>query len=60
MGSLHAQQSEEFFTYAENGTGPVATFTASDPEGATPIIWSLTTANAAIDVDGDKGTDGPD
>ena len=29
--------------YAENGTGPVATFTASDPEDASPIVWSLTT-----------------
>ena len=55
-GSLHAQQSEEFFTYAENGTGPVATFTASDPEGATPIVWSLAAAAVAIDVDGDPQT----
>ena len=31
--------------YAENGTGPVATFTATDPEGAV-VAWSLgTTAN---------------
>ena len=28
--------------YPENGTGSVATFTASDPEGASPIVWSLT------------------
>ena len=27
--------------YAENGEGAVATFTAEDPEGATPITWSL-------------------
>jgi hypothetical protein len=30
-------------TYAENGTGYVARFTASDPEGAMPVVWSLTT-----------------
>ena len=41
-------------TYAENGTGPVATFTASDPEGAMPVYWSLTTARIMLmlDVDG--------
>ena len=27
--------------YAENGTGPVFTFTATDPEGDTPIAWSV-------------------
>ena len=59
-GSLHAQQSEEFFTYAENGTGPVATFTASDPEGATPIVWSLAAADAAIDVNGNGDTEDPE
>ena len=26
--------------FAENGDGVVATFTAEDPEGATPISWS--------------------
>ena len=36
--------------YAENGMGPVATFTATDPEGKTPV-WSLPTADA--DPDGD-------
>ncbi len=30
--------------YAENGKDPVATFTAVDPEGATPITWSLATS----------------
>ena len=30
-------------SYAENGEGPVATFTAEDPEGVTPIKWSLAT-----------------
>ena len=30
--------------YAENGTAPVATFTATDPEGAS-IVWMLDGAN---------------
>ena len=30
--------------YVENGTGPVARFTATDPEDAAPIFWSLTAA----------------
>ena len=46
-GPLQAQSAEQFFTYAENGTGPVATFTASDPEGATPSFWSLTDSGDA-------------
>ena len=29
--------------YAENGKDVVATFTATDPEGVTPITWSLAT-----------------
>ncbi len=39
-GALRAQDAA--IEYAENGTDPVATFTAVDPEGATPITWSLT------------------
>ena len=46
-GLLQAQSAEQFFTYAEDGTGPVATFTASDPEGATPIVWMLVQSEAA-------------
>ena len=42
-GLLQAQSAEQFFTYPENGDGPVATFTASDPEGAMPVVWSLPT-----------------
>ena len=41
-GLLQAQSAEQFFTYPENGDGPVATFTATDPEGAMPVFWSLT------------------
>ena len=33
--------------YAENGTGPVATYEATDPEGATIITWSLEGDDAA-------------
>ena len=42
-GLVQAQQAQQSFTYAENGTGPVATFAATDPEGVTPIVWSLLT-----------------
>ena len=41
-GLVQAQSAEQFFTYPENGNDPVATFTASDPEGAMPVVWSLT------------------
>ena len=54
-GLLQAQSAEQFFTYTENSTDPVATFTASDPEGAGPIYWSLT--NAEVDIDGDNTND---
>ena len=40
-GFVQAQGAEQSFTYVENGEGPVATFTASDPEDVTPIVWSL-------------------
>ena len=40
-GLVQAQQAQQSFTYAENGTGPVATFAATDPEGVSPIVWSL-------------------
>ena len=43
-GLLQAQSAEQFFDYPENGDGAVATFTASDPEDAMPVVWSLTTA----------------
>ena len=53
-GSAQAQTADQFFSYPENGTGPVATFTASDPEGASPIVWSLTTETdqeAGVELD---------
>ena len=39
-GLLHAQDSGTI-EYSENGTGPVATYTATDPENAGDIAWSL-------------------
>ena len=39
-GPLQAQESATI-EYAENGDGPVATYTAVDPEGA-DIVWSVT------------------
>ena len=41
-GPLQAQDSDPI-EYAENDTGPVATFTATDPEGR-PVYWSLADA----------------
>ena len=40
-GLAQAQQAQQSFTYAENGNRPVATFSATDPEDVTPIVWSL-------------------
>ena len=56
-GLLQAQSAEQFFDYPENGDGPVATFTAGDPEGATPSFWSLTDSTDAGDVDVDDIAD---
>ena len=33
--------------YQENDTGPVATYTATDPEGATNLIWTLSGDDAS-------------
>ena len=54
---LHAQESS--IPYDENGTGPVATFTATDPEGQ-PVFWSLLgeIPSAVPVVDGDPLIDG--
>ena len=50
-GPLHAQT--DAMEYPENGTGPVATFTAIDPEGAS-IMWTLAGADMA-DFDIENG-----
>ena len=44
MPDLVGEEPEE---YAENGTGAVATFTATDPEGKS-ITWTLAGADAAV------------
>ena len=40
---VRAQDDGTPIEYAENGKDPVATFTATDPEGATSINWFLGT-----------------
>ena len=41
-GLAQAQEpSQDSVMYAENGTGPVLTLSASDPEGVGPIVWSI-------------------
>ena len=40
---VHAQTAT--IEFAENGTGPVATFTAEDPEGETPVEWFIAAAD---------------
>ena len=39
-GALRAQDANDPIKYAENGTDPVVTYTAVDPEGKS-IVWSL-------------------
>ena len=46
--------------YAENGEDPVATFTAEDPEGVTPIHWSVPTDLSADEIDGIVDADDAD
>ena len=41
---VQAQSAQTVVEYLENSTDEVATFSASDPEGATPITWSLVSA----------------
>ena len=52
-GLVRAQETIE---YPENGTGPVATFTAVDPELAGAITWSLARADDAGDFEIDKAS----
>ena len=52
-GSLQAQTSDDKIEYAENGTGSVAIFTATDPENAGDITWSLDASGADDDDDED-------
>ena len=47
---VRAQEGSTTIDYPENGDGPVATFTATDPEGVTPITWSLLTTGTPGDI----------
>ena len=49
---VRAQEDSTAIEYAENGEDAVATFTATDPEGATPITWSLLTTGNPGDIVG--------
>ena len=52
-GLVHAQDADGPIMYAENGTGPVATYTAVDPEMTAIASWSL-----GGDDDGDFSIEG--
>ena len=41
---VRAQDNSMTIEYAENGKDPVTTFTATDPEGETPVEWFILTA----------------
>ena len=62
-GLLQAQQDNmpTEVSFAENGEDAVATFTAVDPEGATPITWSVLAGDANFNniggVDADDAVD---
>ena len=53
-GLLQAQQNNmTTVSFAENGEDAVATFTATDPEGAMPITWTVLAGDASTDdIDG--------
>ena len=57
-GLLHAQN-DGMIEYAENGTDPVATFTATDPEDRM-VYWSLLATDASSIPDITAGTDSAD
>ena len=55
-GPLHAQDADGPIMYAENGTGPVATFSATDPELAGAVTWSLAGGDVlAFEIDKASG-----
>ncbi len=45
-GLAWAQDADGPIEYPENGTGPVATYTATDPEGTAITSWTLTGTDA--------------
>ena len=42
-GLLQAQATSETYYHHENDEGPIVTLTARDPEGVSPVVWSLLT-----------------
>ena len=44
--NLAFAQEDGTIEYAENGTGPVATFTATDPDAGDSVTWSVTGTDA--------------
>ena len=60
-GLIQAQQDDmTMVSFAENGEDAVATFTATDPEGAMPITWSLATDDNIDGVEAADIADGAD
>ena len=60
-GLLQAQQDNmTTVNFAENGEDAVAMFTATDPEGATPITWSVADADDVNNVEGIDTADAAD
>ncbi len=58
---VQAQSAQMVVDYPENGEAPVATFTAADPEGVSPIVWDLLEdasgeQNLGIFTDDGRGT----
>ena len=45
-GLAWAQDANDPIEYDENGTGPVATYTATDPEGTAITSWTLAGTDA--------------
>ena len=43
---VYAQEGAPVIVYPENETRPVADYSAADPEGVTPIVWSLSGTDA--------------
>ena len=56
--SAFAQATADTYQYPEKGDNPVVVFTASDPEGVSPVVWSvLTDATGIQDIGGDGPVD---
>ena len=50
---VYAQEGAPVIVYPENETRPVADYSAADPEGVTPIVWSLSGTDASyFNIDG--------